>query len=434
MAGTKLRGGFGPKRSMRADAPARRTFRGARRIRILPVHVKISVRSFLLFLLLFPILLSPAGAIAERAAGALESPEERLRVRGVNYIPSYAASAREIWTAFDPQRVDQELRWAASLGFNAVRTPLSYDAYREAPASFLEHFRDFLGFARGQGLQVMPVFFDGWGTAEEDELGGGWQTLADAYARIQANPAAYRMDAARLKQFETLALELRPERQVPLSRDPAVLLWWEWRSTPSPEKIAPEYWAVLQNYVTHIVREFAQEESILAWDLMNNPAAGSMWRPREDLDQAERFVTAVFDWARQAGATQPITVSYSGGYGSMGPLVNQLDVLSAHSHGGSLRDMTRTLLELEAIGQDRPVLMTCVGGVLLPSTAREAGEEAQARRIRAALEAGEARKSGWFLWHLIEGEGPCPWDGLLRRDGSPKAAAEHVKQKLRRMR
>lgn len=401
-------------------------------IPLIPYIDKILLRRFLIPGLLAFVILGSARPV--RGDDATGHPDESPPARGVNYIPSYAESSREIWSAYDPSRVAMELGWAADMGFNAVRIPLSYEAYRNAPATFLENFGVFVDAAREQGLRVMPVLFDGWGVAPEDELGSGRQTLRETYARIEANPAAYRMDRRSLKQFETVALDLLSERRVPRSRDPAVMLWGGWQASPSPEKIAPEYWAVYQNYVGQVVRAFADDETLLAWDVMNNPAAGSMWRLKRNIDEAHRFVAAMVDQVRAAGATQPVTVSFSEGYGAMGPLVNLLDALSTQSHSDSSREMMRALLELEAIRKDRPIFLTCAGGVLLPATPREAGDDHQTRRVRSAVTVAERQNAGWFLWHLIEGEGPCPWDGLLRRDGTRKPAADYLKKELRHLR
>src|SRR5580704_2658533 len=42
---------------------------------------------------------------------------------GSDYIPSYAINELEMWQAdtFNPQRIDQELGWAESIGLNAMR-------------------------------------------------------------------------------------------------------------------------------------------------------------------------------------------------------------------------------------------------------------------------------------------------------------------------
>ncbi len=357
-----------------------------------------------------------------------------MAVRGVNYIPSYAESAYEIWHRFDLECVTRELEWARNLGFNAVRIPLSYDAFREAPALFGSNLDAFLQTAGELGLRAMPVLFDAWGIDSEDDMGQAREPLAEAYARMLANPEAYRMSAASLKKFETIALELIPDRQVPRSRDPAVLLWGAWRPSPSPEKISRDYWSVYQNYVAQVVKPRASDPRILAWDIMNNPAAGKMLRLRERLDEIHQFVEAMIAEAHASGASQPITLSLAEGYGSTGPVINHLDALSVQSFSESAPDVRRVLLEMKSLSNGRPVYLTLGGGGIMPSSVRNASEENQRRRVRQTLEAAEGQECGWFMWHLIEGKGLSPWAGLLRPDGSPKPAAEYVKQELRRLR
>jgi hypothetical protein len=42
-------------------------------------------------------------------------------IRGVNYIPSNAVNATQMWQEFDPATIDRELGFAESLGLNGVR-------------------------------------------------------------------------------------------------------------------------------------------------------------------------------------------------------------------------------------------------------------------------------------------------------------------------
>lgn len=374
------------------------------------------------------LLLSPASVV--RALQPLGAADVS-RLRGVNYIPSYAASPYETWANYDPATVRRELGWAAGLGFNAVRVVLSCDAYRERPTAFLESFADFVVVARVQGLGVEPVLFDAWGVDPSFYLGEERESLARSFERMRANPAAYRADEAFFQTMRTTAVELLPDRLVPRSADPAVLLWGAWRPSPALDALSERDRSGHAAYVRQVVEPYATDAAILGWDVMNEPSAEGIFRRGGDRAELHRFVQFVVGEVRGAGASQAVTASFSGGYGATGVFLNELDWLSVLCLRDSAADLHRGLMEMEAIGKGRPVLIAQAGGVFLPRRAEEAGDEAQLAAVRRVLSVAESRGAGWFVWHLVEGEAMTPWAGLLRRDGTPKPAAEFIRRELR---
>lgn len=363
---------------------------------------------------------------------AAQGPAKAVRrVRGVNYIPSYAASPHETWSHYDGETIRRELAWAAGLGVDTVRITLSYEASREQPTPFEEALADFIGVVRENGLGLIPVLFDAWGVAPSADLGPGLESMAESYRRMAAHPDAYGLDEPGLRRFETAALELLPDRRVPRSGDPAVLLWGRWRPSPEPERMGPDFWPLFRHYVHRAVAVWRDNAAILAWDVMNNPELGRALRPKPNWEQAHRFVALAVDEVRAAGATQPLTVSFSGGYGSISPVVQQLDILSTQTMSGTGRDAQRAILEARSLSKGRAVWLTLGGGVLLPANRQEADDAYQAALVRQTLDAAEREEAGWLLWHLIEGEAFSPWAGLLRRDGTLKPAADLLRREMR---
>lgn len=373
----------------------------------------------------------PVAAHARPASSRVA--EASTRVRGVNYIPSYAGSPYEAWSRYDGEAVRRELGWAAALGVNAVRVTLSCEACRERPTPFLEAMLDFESVAAQNGLRLMPVLFDSWGVAPSSYLGSATETLAETYRRIAAHPAAYDLDEPALKRYEFLATGLLPDRAIPRSGDASVMLWGRWTPCPEPDRIGQEYWALFRNYVHRAVGAWGPLPSILGWDVMNNPTLGRSLRPRPDPEAAYRFVALALDEVRTAGAIQPLTLSFSAGYGSIGPVVRQLDALSTQALTGTSRDVQRALLETKSLSKNQPVYLTFGGGVLLPGSRSEVGEDHQSMLVRQTIDAAESEDAGWFIWHLIEGESLSPWAGLLRRDGTQKPAAELLRREIRQL-
>jgi len=59
---------------------------------------------------------------------------------GCNYLPATAINQLEMWQAesFDPERIDLELGWAESLGFNSIRVFLHDIPFRTDREGFLD--------------------------------------------------------------------------------------------------------------------------------------------------------------------------------------------------------------------------------------------------------------------------------------------------------
>ena len=69
----------------------------------------------------------------------------------------------------------------------------------------------------------------------------------------------------------------------------------------------------LKPYVTDVISRYAKDDRVLAWDLFNEPdnLNGNSYGPLELKNKDEvaaRLVRLSFEWARAAGATQPLTV------------------------------------------------------------------------------------------------------------------------------
>src|ERR1700687_13227 len=73
---------------------------------------------------------------------------------GSNYIPATAINELEMWQAdsFDPARIDKELGWAESFGFNTMRVFLHDLLWQQDPAGFTKRINTFLQLAQKQHI------------------------------------------------------------------------------------------------------------------------------------------------------------------------------------------------------------------------------------------------------------------------------------------
>src|SRR5919205_4602346 len=81
---------------------------------------------------------------------------------GSNYTPASAINELEMWQAdtFDPQRIDQELGWAESIGMNTMRVFLHDLLWQQDAAGFQKRLDQFLTIASRHHIRPLLVLFD----------------------------------------------------------------------------------------------------------------------------------------------------------------------------------------------------------------------------------------------------------------------------------
>ena len=190
---------------------------------------------------------------------------------GSNYLPASAINQLEMWqeATFDPAEIDRELAWAEAMGMNTMRVFLHDLLWAQDSAGLLRRIDRFLDVASRHGIRPMFVFFD-----------SVWDPVP----------------------------QLGPQRPpTPGVHNPG------WVQSPGARALAdPSQYSRLRRYVEGVVRGFAKDPRVLAWDVWNEPGvdnAGSY--PRTELKDKTARVTALlpqaFGWARAASPSQPLT-------------------------------------------------------------------------------------------------------------------------------
>ena len=186
----------------------------------------------------------------------------RPRPFGVNFVPSYACNATEMWMpeTFNLDTVRRELRWIGEAGFNCVRVFLSFCEWKRQQYAFLDRFEILLDLARSSGLTVIPVLFDDRNPAGIEPY-DGWQPEPRALVRNGC-----------------------------------------WTPTPGASLADdPARYGELRAYVRSLLETYRTDERILFWDLYNEPGAAG--RGSESLFLLEY----AFRWARAYKPVQPLT-------------------------------------------------------------------------------------------------------------------------------
>lgn len=349
----------------------------------------LSRRAVFLSLALSPLAGVPDVALAQQTAPTASvratMTEEEARqwydrqpwLMGCNFVPSSAVNDTEMWQAetFDPPTIDRELAWAEGLGYNSCRVFIQYIVWKQDPKGLKSRFAQFLSIAEKHKISVMPVLFDDC----------AFDAGRDPYPGKQEDPVPGTSNA-------------------------------RWVPSPGLKFVTDKSaWPELEKYVKDMVGSFSSDKRIVLWDLYNEPGNSGMG------NKSLPLVEAVFDWARQAQPSQPLTIGVWGGTKELSDRQIELsDVISFHFYGNNA-GMQKRIADLRKHG--RPVLCT-------EWMARTMGS-----KYETELPLFKQEKVGCYNWGLVNGRTQCqyPWGSpkdapepkvwfhdLLRRDGSPK--------------
>ena len=325
--------------------------------------------------------------------------KERGWLVGANFIPSTAINQLEMWQAetFDTATIDRELGWAAGLGFNSMRVFLHDLLWKQDSAAFVRRIDQFLEIANRHGIGVMFVLLD-----------GVWDP----------NPR--------------LGPQRAPKPHVHNSG---------WVQGPGADILRdPKRHDELRPYVQGVLKRFATDKRVHAWDLFNEPdnLNSDAYRSQEIPNKEEMSLALtrkVFAWAREVNPNQPLTVGPWRGedFTEAGPktpvgrlALDQSDVISFHAYTDAV-GLAKRITALRRYG--RPLLCT-------EYLAREFGST-----IEAVLPVFKASEVGAYTWGLVDGKTQTiyPWSSwtkpftgapavwhhdLFRRDGTPYDEAE----------
>lgn len=319
---------------------------------------------------------------------------------GCNFTPSYAINQLEFWQAetFDPQVIERELGWAASLGMNAVRVYLHDLLWQQDAAGFLDRVEAYLAAADKHGIGTMFVLFDSCWDPE---------------------PA------------------LGPQRDpTPGVHNPG---WVQGPGIPALQD--PEQHPRLRAYVEAVVSAFANDRRVLAWDIWNEPDNGpdvSLCDPRVLAAKGALvapLLTAAFDWARDARPSQPLTSAiWLGNWSAthrLSPIqliqTSNSDIISFHNYEKP-RAFAKRVRWLKEFG--RPIMCTEYMARGVGSTFQGVLPHAKRHRV-AAFNWGlvSGRTQTHLAWdaaenHRIEHDG-APWfHDVLHTDGRPYCEKE----------
>lgn len=226
--------------------------------------------------------------------------DNRDWIAGCNYIPSNAVNQLEMWQAssFDPTTINQELELANDIGFNTVRVFLHHTLWETDRRGFKKRIKQFLEIADSHGISTIFVFLDDcWN--EEYHPGK------------QPEPVKGIHNSGWVK-------------------DPGAAYYGSKKTTVTD---TAKITHTLESYVKDIIKEFKNDNRILAWDLYNEPGGGQ--GKDRYYERSFPLLKQIFGWARQVNPSQPLTA------GVWSPRLSEMnvwqiknsDILTYHTYG-----------------------------------------------------------------------------------------------------
>lgn len=307
---------------------------------------------------------------------------------GANFIPSTAINQLEMWQeeSFDPVTIRRELSWGASLGMRVMRVYLHDLLYQQDAAGFLRRIETYLAIADGFDIRTVFVFFDDcW----KDEFSLG----------KQPEPVKCGHNSG-------------------------------WVQSPG-HRVAddPAEWDRLEKYVTGVMRHFAHDRRILAWDLYNEPGNGRQGncKARSGMRGVASLplLEAVFSWAKAAHADQPYTVGVWILWSDFTALnrvaLAQSQVVSFHCYAPP--EVLKERIDfLRFLADGRPLICTEYMARTEGSTFAACLPILKERNVTAinwGLAAGKTNTIYPWNWPAEKGEPECYFHDVFRADGTP---------------
>jgi hypothetical protein len=281
---------------------------------------------------------------------------------GSSYITSNSANQLEMFQpdTYDPRRIDAELGWARSIGFNSMRVFLHDQLWAQDRQGFQYRLAHFVSLAARHRIKPLFVFFDSC-----------WDP------------------------FPSSGQQRAPRTGIHNSR---------WVQSPGAERIDDQrYVRTLYDYVTGVMTQFRSDDRVLGWDLWNepdNPAREYSSVERSDKAQlVTELLPQVFGWARSVEARQPLTSGvWEGSYSPIRDIqLGNSDVVTFHCYDEPAAFEQR-IAELSPLG--RPMMCT-------EYMARKRGST-----IEGVLPVAKRHNVGAINWGFVAGKTQTylPWD------------------------
>jgi cellulase (glycosyl hydrolase family 5) len=313
---------------------------------------------------------------------------------GSNYVPASAINELEMWQAdtFDAAAIDKELGWAEGIGMTTMRVFLHDLPWQQDSAGFRARIDRFLDIASTHHIRPLFVLFDSC-----------WDPLPKLGPQRAPTPGVHNSG---------------------------------WMQAPGAKALSdPSQHPRLRTYVTGVVAAFGKDPRVLGWDVWNEPDNGNGGsyakdEPKNKVDLVLALLPQVYQWAREAGAEQPLTSGvWRGDWSSddkLSPMekiqLSQSDIISFHNYDSGA-EFEKRIMWLQRL--KRPILCT------------EYMARGNGSTFQGSLPVAKKYNVGAINWGFVAGKTQTylPWDSwqkpyvdrepavwfheVFRQDGTP---------------
>ncbi len=374
--------------------------------------------------------------LSQRLAGTQWS-----RIRGVNYIPSYGRNLHEIWRGYDHETFDSELHLAKKVGYNSVRLWLNYFAFAERGQRMVDDVEDAVKLCDKHGLKALIVLFDACGVRPRPNP--HLISVREAYDSFLASPRLSSQQKELVKSlYQPLANGPGRDILIPVSEDtpPHILFWQHWQQSPGYDKMGQEWRLKLDSYVRAIVGRLADNDTVLAWDILNEPEWSSEEPFSRGMNQPEvrnrvsGFLRHIHDVIKKDHPGEIVTIGFAS-------LENCLeyealaDVLTFHVYAEpeKLREVTGKARSLGG-RTGKPIFITeTLANFSFPplNVEKLATDEGQLEHYQKVLPVLLSSQVGWMGWGLMVGRIFIPYCDIFYGNGYPRPAALYLERMLK---
>lgn len=186
-----------------------------------------------------------------------------------------------------------------------------------------------------------------------------------------------------------------------------------------PAMLEGEAWDDCRAYAKSYVDALKDEDGLLMWDVMNEPAYNAWIANAPTPEEKRRRLQKTFEFTRRA--TELVKSLDPGSYVTLGcatpaeaaRTAGLVDVISFHDYSSTRADIEKAYSAMEKLGRDtgKPVLQT------------ETGCTAYGNGCDMAIEACRRHGFGWFFFNLIIHDYTETFHGVFYADGTVRDLA-----------
>jgi hypothetical protein len=272
--------------------------------------------------------------------------DEYKKIRGFNYIPSYAFTLNDVMDRFDENTWQQEFGYAKKLNANSLRIWFSKESFSRNQDCFIRNFEKILCLAEKCHLTIMPVLYNRW---------------------VDRNYPFGQLDL-----------------------------------TEVINEMGEEH----GRYVSRVISAFKDDPRIVMWDLCNEPfsyqeAFGDMELVKKLKEYETKFWNTCINVFRGINPIQPVTLGFHGPVSNTPEeLYDRVDVISFHPYLGwedkGYEELILSYVQL-ANRKMKPLLCTetCQGSL---------NNNTRRLCVHNCLNALLKFNIGWYVFQLCSGE------------------------------